>query len=389
MDSPEADIVVVDEAHRARARTYDTILDTYPEAVVVGLTATPCRGDGKGLGNLFEELVETPNIGELVELGHLVPTTVYAPSIPDLTGVKVERGDYVESQLAQRMDDAQLVGDVVTHWHRLASDRQTVVFASGVAHSVHLRDEFRRTGVWAEHIDGSTPTEERDAILARLADGRVQVVTNCNVLTEGWDQPGVSACVLARPTKNMGLYRQMVGRVLRPAPGKSDALILDHAGATFEHGFAEEPVGWTLDTDKRADNPAQTARSQGDAPRLTTCPECGAVRKAGKPCTACAWQPKRKAEAPDVADGELARLDRDGKRKQPEWNKGAFYRQLLQIARERGYKDGWAAHKYREKFGNFPNFTKVPESPSPEVRAWVRSRQIAFAKAQQRQKEAV
>jgi ribosomal protein L32 len=214
-------------------------------------------------------------------------------------------------------------------------------------------------------------------------------VTNCNVLTEGWDQPCVSACVLARPTKNMGLYRQMVGRVLRPASGKSDALILDHAGATFEHGFAEEPVTWTLDTDKRADNPAQTARSQGEAPRLTTCPECGAVRKAGKPCTACGWKPKRKAEAPDVADGELARLDRDGKRKHPEWNKGAFYRQLLQIARERGYKDGWAAHKYREKFGNFPNFAKVPESPSPEVRSWVRSRQIAFAKAQQRHKEAV
>jgi superfamily II DNA or RNA helicase len=219
------------------------------------MTATPCRGDGRGLGSVFEEIVECPQIETLIELGFLVRTKVYAPSTPDLTGVRVERGDYVESQLAERMDKAKLVGDIVEHWHRLAAGRKTVVFATGVAHSIHIRDEFRRSGVLAEHIHGKTPVEERDAILARLSRGEVDVVCNCAVLCEGWDQPDVSCIVLARPTKHMGLYRQMIGRVLRPAPGKDHALVLDHAGATWQHGLVEEPVVWTLDEDRRAENP--------------------------------------------------------------------------------------------------------------------------------------
>jgi len=388
IDAPDADVVIVDEAHRARAQTYQEIIEAYPSAVVLGLTATPCRGDGKGLGNVFDELVETPAVEQMVADGYLVPTVVYAPSTPELTGVETRHGDYVESQLAERVDTPELVGDVVTHWLRLASDRKTVCFATGVQHSVHLRDEFRRNGVVAEHIDGSTPTEEREDILARLSDGRVQVVTNCLVLTEGWDQPDVSCCILARPTKHMGLYRQMVGRVLRPAPGKADALVLDHAGSTHQHGFVEEPVEWTLDTDKRAENKRNQARKTGEAPSLKDCPECGAVRKAGSPCTACGWRPREKADAPEVAEGELSKVERDGTAQRQTHDKGAWFRQLLCIARQRGYKDGWAAHKYREKFGQFPKHRKAPETPSPEVQAWVRSRQIAYAKAKKKKEMA-
>src|SRR5262249_1766952 len=253
-------------------------------AIILGMTATPCRGDGRGLGNAFEVIVECPPVAELITAGFLVSTKTYAPTRPDLSGVRVEKGDYVESQLAQRMDRAQLVGDIVSHWHRLAERRPTVVFASGVAHSVHLRDEFRASGVWAEHIDGSTPVEQRDEILAQLAAGKVEVVCNAMVLTEGWDQPMVSCLLLARPTKHMGLYSQMVGRVLRPAVGKTDALILDHAGAIFEHGFVEEPVNWTLAEDRRAENPVHSSRGLRRTPTLTTCPECTAVRFEGRPC---------------------------------------------------------------------------------------------------------
>lgn len=385
MDLPPADLVIVDEAHRARARQYEELIERYPGAVVLGLTATPCRGDGKGLGNVFDDLVECPDVGELIELGYLVRPTVYAPSAPDLSGVKTERGDYVESQLAERVNTAELVGDIVEHWFRLARDRKTVVFATGVAHSVHVRDEFRRAGVVAEHIDGSTPNDERDRIIADLSAGRVQLVTNCNVLTEGWDSPEVSACILARPTKHMGLYRQMVGRVLRTSPGKTDALILDHAGCTNEHGFVDDPVEWTLDTDKRARNKRQEARKRAERPGLADCPECGAVRNAGDPCGACGWAPRRRAEAPEIADGELERVDKNGTRTTPQHNPRAWYGGLLYIARERGYKDGWAFHKYKEKFGKKPPRGQVaPQYPDPAIRAWVRSRQIAYAKAKQR-----
>jgi DNA repair protein RadD len=141
---PPAQLVIVDEAHHCPAATYQRILEQYPNAKLVGLTATPCRRDGRGLGGIFKELVECPQIGELIHLGHLVGTKVYAPSVPDLTGVRTRAGDYNEEQLAAAMDRSALVGDIVTHWHRLANRRPTVVFATSVGHSVHIRDEFKK-----------------------------------------------------------------------------------------------------------------------------------------------------------------------------------------------------------------------------------------------------
>lgn len=233
MDLPPADLLVIDECHHAPAATYRKIIEGYPNAVLLGLTATPCRGDGRGLGGIFEKIIECPQVAELIEQGHLVKTRVYAPAEPDLKGVRVQAGDYVEAQLADRMDKPKLIGDIITNWHKYGERRKTVAFAVNVRHSIHLRDEFIRSGVRAEHIDGSTPKPERDASLARLASGEIELITNCMVLTEGFDLPEMGCCILARPTKKMGLYRQMIGRVLRPAPGKTDAIVIDHSGAVF------------------------------------------------------------------------------------------------------------------------------------------------------------
>ena len=291
MPMPLANLVILDEAHHARAETYRRVVEAYPNAVILGLTATPCRGDGRGLGNIFETIIECPQVAELIEQGYLVKTRVYAPTNPDLKGVRVQAGDYVESQLADRMDRPKLIGDIVTHWHQYGERRRTVCFAVNVAHSIHLRDEFIRSGVRAEHIDGGTPKTERDASLARLASGEIEIVTNCMVLTEGWDMPEAGCCILARPTKQMGLYRQMVGRVLRPADGKLDAVIIDHSGAVYRHGLPEDHVEWTLAVDRRAVNPAQVKRDSGEAPKLHECPSCKAVMVA-PPCGACGWQPQ-------------------------------------------------------------------------------------------------
>ena len=200
-----------------------------------------------------------------------------------MKGVRTVAGDYNEGQLAERMDRPKLIGDIVTHWHKFSQCRKTVAFAVNVAHSIHLRDEFIAAGVRAEHIDGSTPKAERDATLARLAAGEIEVVCNCMVLTEGWDMPEVGCCILARPTKKMGLYRQMIGRVLRPAEGKADAIILDHSGAVFRHGFAEDAVEWTLAPDRRAESAKHAARCEvGSASRLLACTQCEAIRVAGE-----------------------------------------------------------------------------------------------------------
>jgi superfamily II DNA or RNA helicase len=392
IELPPAGLVAVDECHHVVACTWKQILDGYRDAVVVGLTATPERGDGRGLGNIFELMLECPQVGELVEQKYLVGTRVYAPYRPDLRGVRTQAGDYLEDQLAARMDLPQLVGDIVTHWHRLAEGRRTVVFATGVQHSVHIRDEFRKSGVSCEHIDGSTPKDERDAILKMLDCGAIDVVTNCLVLT-GWDAPAVGCCVLARPTKKMGLYRQMVGRILRAYPGKTDAIVIDHAGAVYQHGFVEDPVIWTLDPDQRTENPTHKSRSEGDIKsRLVDCSQCGALRVGGEPCPHCGFMPAPKPRYVPVIEGDLAQVNRDGGAKKKVYSdaeKQSWWRQLTFIEIKDKRKPRFAACVFRDKFGHWPGgpgVTVSPEPPTPEVNAWVRHRLIAYAKAMQKRR---
>jgi superfamily II DNA or RNA helicase len=382
---PAADLIIVDEAHHVAAQTWRAILDEYPRARLVGLTATPCRSDGRGLGNFFSELIEGPQISELIAAKHLVPTIYYAPAEPNLKGVETRQGDYVINQLADRMNRDDLVGDVVSSWHKLAQRRKTLVFCVDVAHSVHIKDEFVKSGVRAEHLDGSTPKTERDAILGRLASGETEVACNCQVLTEGFDLPAIGCIVLARPTKQIGLFRQMAGRGLRPAPGKSNLILIDHSGAVFRHGLLEDPVQWTLDITKRAENHTQNERDRLAICRLIECSQCGALRKGGEPCTHCGFLPKRRPDAVIFRDGDLALVDRQRRtaiaHSDPN-ERIRWHAMLSYYARERAYKPGWTAYKFREKFGHWPPRVSIqPLEPSPEVLSWIRSRNIAFAKA--------
>jgi DNA repair protein RadD len=386
MKLPVAELLVIDECHHTPAESYRKIIAAYPDAVLLGLTATPCRGDGRGLGGIFEVIIEAPQVAELVALGYLVKTRVYAPPAPDLKNIRVQAGDYVESQLAERMDRPKLIGDIVTHWLKYGERRKTVAFTVNVAHSLHLRDRFVEAGVRAEHIDGSTPKPERDSTLARLASGEIELVSNCMVLTEGWDMPEVACCILARPTRKMGLFRQMIGRVLRPAPNKADAIILDHSGAVFRHGFAEDHVEWTLDPDTRAESTAHKLReANGYASRLIDCTNCGAVREAGKPCFHCGFMPQRPPRNVTIAAGELGLVDGGRKVKtdlHDPATRARWHNMLSYIARQRGYSSKWPTINYKEKFGTWPPWGAVanPEPPTLEVLSWVRSRLIAYAK---------
>jgi DNA repair protein RadD len=313
-----------------------------------------------------------------------VPTTYYAPAEPDLRGVQTRQGDYAINQLADRMNRDDLVGDIVTNWHKYGQRRKTLVFCVDVAHSVHVKDEFVKSGVQAEHVDGSTPKAERDAILARLASGETELVTNCMVLTEGFDCPNVACIVLARPTKQIGLFRQMAGRGLRPAPDKSDLILIDHSGAVYRHGLLEDKIEWTLDTTKRAENPAHEARSRQQTSRLIECSQCGALRTGGQPCPHCGFMPKPRPDAIFFREGELARVGSAPRQVSP-YERHLWHAMLTHIARTKGYKSGWTAHKFKEKFGTWPpRGDVVPIEPTAEVLSWVRSRIIAYAKARQK-----
>jgi superfamily II DNA or RNA helicase len=320
----------------------------------------------------------------------LVKTRVYAPVDPDLKGVPTQAGDYVEAQLAERMDRANLVGDIVSHWHRYGERRKTVCFAVGVAHSIHIRDEFIKSGVRAEHIDGSTPKPERDAALKRLETGETELVTNCMVLTEGWDMPVVSCGILARPIKKMGLFRQMIGRLLRPAPGKTDAIVLGHSGATYRHGFVEDRVEWTLNPEKRAVSPVHAARlADGPRSRLLECSQCSSIRVAGERCPHCGFLPQRPPQVLTFRDGDLGLVDRQKRTATGCFDpaeRARWHAVLIYIARECGYNPKFPRIKFKEKFGDWPTWGAAPAPipPSPEVRSWVRSRIIAYAKARQK-----
>lgn len=209
---PPADVVFADECHHARAKSWQTILDHYTAAGarIVGLTATPIRQDGRGLGELFEELLVVQSFRELAAQGYLVVPRVYThPRLPDLSGVHTVAGEYQQDEVAAAVDTPGLVGDVVEHWISHAEGRSTIVFAASVEHSQHLAAAFLAAGVRAEHIDAKTPAIERDGILGRLADGTTRVLANMGVCTEGYDCPRAKCIVLARPTQSLGLYLQM------------------------------------------------------------------------------------------------------------------------------------------------------------------------------------
>jgi DNA repair protein RadD len=388
MELPPADLVVFDEAHRARGRTREGLLKLYPDAIWIGLTATPCRGDGRGLGNLFDVLIVGPQVAELIKVGALVPVKIFAPVFRDIAkGVGTSKGDYIISALAKRMNTAELVGDVVRDWLQHGKRRRTVAFSVDVAHAVIIRDEFIRAGVRAEHVSGETPIAEREAILARLAAGETEVVANCMVLTEGWDCPPVSCAILARPTKQLGLYRQMVGRVLRPAEGKTDASILDHAGAIWRHGTPSDDIVWTLNIDQKTTNSTAAARKRGDATELACCPECSALLQGKPPCWSCGWIPKRRGRDVDFIDGELG-LVLNGKAQAQQYSpdeKIIWHRMLIGEALRRKKSPGWAFYLFQDKFGHKPPWggDRTALAPTPEVSRFVQSRVIAHAKARQ------
>jgi DNA repair protein RadD len=385
--APRADLVIVDEAHLSISPSTLRVLDHYRDAMVLGLTATPARGDGRALGVVYDEIIPVASVAELTAQGFLCPAVYYAPTKPDLDEVQVRAGDYVQGQLERVMSAPKLVGDIVSHWHKLAAGRRTVVFASGIEHSQHLANAFNRSGVPAEHVDAATPQAERDRIFERFRRGDTGVLTNCFLASYGFDLPDLSCVVLARPTKSLVLYLQMVGRGLRPAPGKTDALVLDHSGAVDLHGFADEDRPWSLAGDETVQERQAKLRERDPKAReqrTRTCGSCAHVFRGSMVCPKCGWQVPRPAKDVAVIDGDLERRNGEARRQQRQ-----TYAELRMYAHSRGFKPGWAAHKYKEAFGSFPPWDWNRDAmavPSAETAGLVKHLQIKWAKGQERRR---
>lgn len=386
---PRAEIIVIDETHRCLAPIYQEVLVEYPDALVLGLTATPWRLDGRGMGRLYEHLVATVQVQELVDAGFLLPLRVYAPDLPDLSDVKTQRGDYDNESVSRIMGSDKLVGNIVDHWFRLGEDRRTVVFASNVENSQELVRRFVEAGVAAEHLDGTTPDGDRDAILGRLASGQTRIVCNVDVLVEGYDLPSLGCVILARPTQSLTRYLQQVGRVMRPHGDQTYAVVLDHSGCVHEHGLPTDPRRWSLE-DRRKKKKGE----RQDGLPCVVCDECGALRPIDvEVCPACAGIQMavfrgivvetddslveykstyvcKDCESSNVrlepwGDLEIRvkcrscgnttyAVDKQAAKQASDERKRQEYERLCRVQQAKGFKPGWIGHNYKRLFGRFP-----------------------------------
>lgn len=384
---PDTDLMIIDEAHAvAGSKEFRKIILERPNVPCIGMSATPWS---KGLakhydelaGPLFQNMVTATTIPKLVELGFLVDADVYAPGEPDLSKVKIVAGDYNEEQLGEAVDKPGLIGDIVTHWRKLAGGAPTVCFATNIAHSKHIAEQFMRAGITAEHIDCYTDDKTRDEVLARSKRGETSIITNVGILCEGWDFPACKVLILARPTRSRIRFIQMAGRVLRPHEGKDKALILDHSGTCKRLGFPTDHFEMELDDGKPKKDSDQKPKED---PLPKPCPVCHFLKSANvHKCPACGFTPERQNTV-EVAAGELVLLSRSHakekayqvrKRIEEFGSKQSAYSQLLDIQRSRGYKAGWVAQKYRTIFGVWPKGLQ-------EVTAPVSIRMHQFLKAE-------
>lgn len=378
--APEAGLVIVDEAHRMHKFVADWMADPDWQGVpFLGLSATPWA---KGLGNQYDDLVAPITMQELINQGYLCPFRAFAPATPDLTSVKTVAGDYHEGQLADVMGDDKLVADVVGTWIDRGEGRPTLCFGVDRAHARKLQKRFEASGVSTGYIDAHTPAEDRKAIERQLDRGDISVVCNVGCLTTGVDW-AVGCIILARPTKSEMLYVQMVGRGLRVNPPMPDCVILDHAGNCLRMGMVTDIHHDEMDKSKKGER-KQQIREKAKMP--VECKSCTfLMAHSVLICPACGHErlPVRDIEE---GDGELAQVD--GKRlKATMEEKQRWYSGLLWMALDRGYKPGWAANKYREKFGAWPanGMHKLPSKPLDDVRGWVRHSQIKWAKSRKRE----
>ena len=358
---PPPDLIIQDEAHHLVAgNVWGRIINAWPGAHLIGKTATPERLDGKGLGveagGYFEDLVLGPSAAWLVAQGWLARPRVF--SWPDARnskghGPELRRrmGEFDLEQAARTFGDRAAIGDAVSHYRRRLYPGTAICFCCTIEHAEQMAGAFRSAGIRAASVSGSTRAEERKRLIAGLGTGEVEVLTNCMIVSEGTDIPSVGGAILMRPTASLSLYLQMVGRALRPAPGKHEAVILDHVGNAHRHGLPTDEREWDL---------AGRRRREGVSIPIKDCPVCFcSCPSAAQVCPDCGHlflseERDEQRRGLQQLDGELVEITGSARhrpralqqrpRRQSPSAGCRTLEQLLQREQERGYKSGWARH---------------------------------------------
>lgn len=342
-------IIIIDEGHHAVAGSWKKLFDNYPNAFFVLVTATPERLDGKGLGGYANQIIEGPNVAQLIKAGWLCDYRAFAPSTIDTTGIKKSMGDFQRGALALAADKPSITGDAIKEYTQLCMGKRAIAFCTSVAHSKHVVEAFNNAGIPAEHVDGETDHGKRDAAIRRFAEGSTKILSNVELFGEGFDLPAVEAAILLRPTQSLALHLQQIGRILRPSPGKSQAIILDHAGNLARHGLPDEPRCWDLGGKKE-----RIKKEKDPELRVRTCPKCFAVQMVSRRfCQYCdAGLISEQERQVEIQEGELAEINAEMMRAKwaakKEQGAAQTVEQLAEIGRQRGYKRPylWAKHVF-------------------------------------------
>jgi len=346
-----ADLIIVDEAHHAPASTYQRILQAWPAARVLGVTATPERGDGAGLDAVFDDLVLGPSIAELIALAYLSPILLYRPPRNySLEGLHTRGGDWARDELMERVNTPQVVGDLINNYVTYAENEKGLCFTVSVEHAEYLARKFTLAGYSAASIDGSMSDSERAGVLHDFETDKIKLLMSCDLVSEGFDVPDCKVGIFARPSKARGLVRQQWGRILRPAADKDAAILLDHAGNSHYHGLPDWEPEWTLEGSKKRKGEAGES-----LPPQRQCPECYRVFPPAPVCPGCGYVFESKGRQVEYVDGKLELVPEKGadpkKLKIIEQAKAKTLTELIELGKNRGYKHPtiWAHQVYQAR----------------------------------------
>ena len=338
------DFIIIDEAHHAiRKTTWGKVLTIWKSAYRLGVTATPTRLSGEGLDDIFDYMVLGPSVRELTDIGALCRAAVFAPPGPDLSSVHVRMGDYVQTELSDLMSRSTVTGDVLDHYRKHASGMPAIAFCVTVKHANEVTEKFKSGGFQSVCIEGSLTAHERREITRDFAAGRIHCLSNCAIISEGYDQPGAVVGLMLTPTRSLVRHLQSCGRCLRVSPGKERAIILDHAGNTARFGLPSDDREWSL---SGAPAPVGGTRVSERVAAIRTCATCFAANAAYRSVCCECGKPLPVKRKVHEAEGELREVTGSQPPPRRPRNDADTLQGLIQLGKMRGYKnaEGWAMH---------------------------------------------
>lgn len=342
------DLIVWDECRSIHAAGWQKIYKYYPNAYHIGLDATPERADGKPLNEFFSKIVSGPSVRELIAMGSLVPPRVYAPTAPDLSDVTTRFGDYDIEELSNAMNKPSITGSAIEWYQKVGDNRSGIIFCVNIKHSEQVAAQFKAAGINAWHVDGNTDKQVREWIIRKYRAGEIKILCNVGLFCAGFDVPEVGYIASLRPTQSIALFLQQCGRGSRPAAGKKDYILCDHAGNIYRHNMMpHDDREWSLEGRKK-----NKKKSAGGEPavQVKQCPECYLVHTPMNSCPECGhiYETARKIEE---KEGELAEIDPElfKRHQKKEVAQAQTLEDLQLIGRSRGYKSGWAKHVWEAK----------------------------------------